>query len=201
MPTTPRDAKGLLAAAIRDDNPVIFLEHRWLYDTIGAVPEGAYTVPIGRASVLRPGSDATVVAVSWMNVEALKAAEVIQKKHGAEVEVVDPRSIYPLDVQTIVDSVNRTGHAVVADCDWTFCGFSSEVACLVSEHCFPRLKKPVTRLGFAHAPCPTTRCLENEFYPGAPEIIRAVEKLLGLPTSDLSDEEFYSYEKKFKGPF
>lgn len=201
MPTTPRDAKGLLAAAIRDDNPVIFLEHRWLYDTIGAVPEGAYTVPIGRASVLRPGSDATVVAVSWMNVEALKAAEVIQKKHGAEVEVVDPRSIYPLDVQAIVDSVNRTGHAVVADCDWTFCGFSSEVACLVSEHCFPRLKKPVTRLGFAHAPCPTTRCLENEFYPGAPEIIRAVEKLLGLPASDLSDEEFYSYEKKFKGPF
>ena len=123
LPTTPRDAKGLLTAAIRDDNPVIVLEHRWLYDIEGEVPEDDYVIPIGKANIVRGGSDITVIATSWMNVEALKAAEVVQKKHGVEVEIVDPRTVCPLDEETIAASVKKTGHCIVADYDWVFCGF------------------------------------------------------------------------------
>lgn len=201
LPTTPYDANGLLSAAIRDDNPVIILEHRWLYDISGNVPETGDIVPIGKANIVRDGSDITVVAVSWMNVEALKAAEVIQRKHGVEVEIIDPRTVYPLDEETIAASVKKTGRCIVADYDWGFCGFSAEIAAMVSERCFKELKTPVSRLGFAHTPCPTTRPLENKFYPSAVEIIRMVENKLGLESTGLEREEFYSYENKFKGPF
>jgi len=201
LPTTPRDAKGLLTAAIRDDNPVIVLEHRWLYDIEGEVPEDDYVIPIGKANIVRDGSDITVIATSWMNVEALKAAEVVQRKHGVEVEIIDPRTVYPLDEEAITASVKKTKHCIVADYDWVFCGFSAEIAAVVSERCFKELKSPVNRLGFAHTPCPTTRPLENEFYASAVDIIRMVENKLGLDPADLSAEEFYSYESKFKGPF
>ena len=201
MPTTPGDAKGMLSSAIRDDNPVIVMEHRWLYDIEGQVPEGEYTIPLGSARTVRKGGDLTVVATSWMNVEAMKAAEILGAKAGVEVEVIDPRTIYPLDGPTIVDSVNKTGLCIVADYDWVFCGFSAEVAAYVSENCFDALKGPVKRLGFAHTPCPTTRPLENKFYPDAVDIIRMAEKMLGLDPVDLTGEEFYNYENKFKGPF
>ena len=201
VPTTPRDAKGMLSSAIRDDNPVIVMEHRWLYDIEGQVPEGEYTVPLGSARMVRKGSDLTVVAVSWMNVEAMKAAEILKARAGVEVEIIDPRTVYPLDGATIVDSVKKTGRCIVADYDWIFCGFSAEVAAYVSENCFGSLKAPVRRLGFAHTPCPTTRPLENRFYPDAVDIIKTAEKMLGLDPVDLTGEEFYSYENKFKGPF
>ncbi len=202
MPTTPADAKGLLKSAIRDDNPVIFLEHRWLYDIEGEVPEGSdFTLPIGEPSTLRKGGDLTVVSTSWMNIEALKAAEVVKNKHGVELEIIDARTLFPLNYNPIFSSVNKTGHCIVADYDWLYCGFSAEVAAQVSSSCFSDLKSPVSRIGFAAAPCPTTRPLENIFYPGAVDIIREVEAKLGLPKADLTNEEFYSYEHKFKGPF
>ena len=136
-----------------------------------------------------------------MCVEALKAAEVVKRKHGIEIEIVDPRSVYPFDFETIETSVKKTGRVVVADYDWVFCGFSAEIAALIAERCFHHLKGPVKRLGFAHTPCPTTRPLENKFYPDAIDIIRTVEGQLSLDPADLTGEEFYSYESKFKGPF
>lgn len=200
LPTTPRDAKGLLTAAIRDDNPVVFIEHRWLYWAVDDVPEEPYTIPIGEGNVVRTGDDVTVVATSWMNVEALKAAEILEKR-GVGVEVVDPRTIAPFDDSIAVESTKKTGHCIVADNDWLSCGFSAEVAARVSEKCFAELKTPVMRIGFAPTHCPTVRSLENEFYPNTVHIIRAVEEKLGLNPMDLSGEEFYSYESRFRGPF
>ena len=199
MPSTPRDAKGLLISAIRDNNPVVFLEHRWLYFIEGEVPEEE-VIPLGKARILREGRDYTIVATSWMNVEALKAAEVL-KKQNVSVEVIDPRTLYPLDEESICTSVSKTGHCLVADYDWVHCGFSAEVAARVSSTCFGKLKKPVRRLGFAHTPCPSVRKLEDKFYPNAMDIIRIIEKDLDLSPQDISREEFYTYENKFKGPF
>jgi pyruvate dehydrogenase E1 component beta subunit len=200
MPATPRDAKGMLVAAIRDDNPVVFIEHRWLYDAEGEVPEEDSPTPLEGAQVLRQGTDITVVATSWMNVEAVHAATILAK-HGVSVEVVDCRSISPFNVDAILESVAKTGHCIVADNDWIHCGFSAEVATQVYEGCFGQLKSPVDRIGYAPTLCPCTRPLENEFYPDAKDIIRAVERKLGLAESELSGEDFYSYENKFKGPF
>ena len=201
LPTTPRDAKGLLISAIRDDNPVIFIEHRWLYFAVDEVPEVPYAIPLGEGNILRSGKDITVVATSWMNIEALRAAEILEKKHGVSVEIVDPRTIAPFNDELIIKSVEKTGHCIVADYDWLHCGFSAEVAARVSKVCFKSLKSPVERIGFAFTPCPTARHLENRFYPNAIDIIRIVEKKLKLPAVDVSSEEFHSYEKKFKGPF
>jgi len=201
MPSRAYDAKGLLISAIRDNNPVIFLENRWLYWTKGNVPEKPYIVPLDKAEVLRPGKDITIVATSWMNVEAAKAADILSRKQGIEAEIIDVRTVYPLDDKTIIRSVEKTGYCIVADFDWEFCGFSAELAARISEKCFKKLKAPVTRIAFSHTPCPTTRPLENAFYPNAINIIRAVEKKLGLKRTNLRGEDFYSWENKFFGPF
>jgi acetoin:2,6-dichlorophenolindophenol oxidoreductase subunit beta len=201
MPTTPYDVKGMMTAAIRDDNPVIFIEHRWLYYAVDEVPEEPYTVPLGKGNILREGTDLSVIATSWMNVEALRAADVLKEKHGVSLEVVDPRTIAPLDEKTLVDSVAKTGRCLVADYDWLHCGFGAEVAARISKECFGTLKSPVERIGFAFAPCPSSRPLENCYYPDAVTIIRTAEQMLGLPSADISDQEFFSYERKFKGPY
>lgn len=202
LPTRPIDAKGLLVSAIRDDNPVIVLEHRWLYDTLGEVPiDDNFSIPLGEPNILREGKDITIVAISWMNIEALQAADILQKMHGISVEIIDPRTINPLNYEPIFKSVNKTHHCIVADYDWLNCGFSAEVAARVSEACFSDLKSPVNRFGFAECPCPTTRPLENAYYSGATDIIRAIENKFGLKEVDISGENFYSYENKFKGPF
>ncbi len=200
LPTTPYDAKGLLTAAIRDDNPVVFLEHRWLYWAVDEVPEDPYEIPLGTSNILREGSRLTLVGTSWMNVECLRAADVLAKR-GVEVEVVDVRTIAPFDETLIVESVRKTGRCLVADNDWSHSGFSAEVVSRVSEQCFGQLKSPVKRIGFAPTPCPTVRSLENEFYPNAENIIRAVEAELDLSPTDLSAEDFYSHERRFTGPF
>ena len=200
MPSTPRDAKGMLIAAIRDDNPVVFIEHRWLYDVVGELSDDATSVGLDGAKVLFPGSDITTVATSWMTVEAVKAAEILHRR-GVSMEVVDVRSISPFDGSTVIASVGKTGRCIVADNDWIHCGFSAEVAATVYEGCFGTLKAPVQRIGFAATPCPCTRPLENEFYTNAVDIIRAAEQMLGLSETDLSKDDFYSYENKFKGPF
>jgi pyruvate dehydrogenase E1 component beta subunit len=201
LPSTAADMKGMLKSAIRDDNPVLIIEQRWLYDTPGDVPaDPDYCEPLGIPRRIREGADLTVVGVSWMVIEAVKAADILARR-GVSIEVIDPRTISPLDYSMIYDSVNKTGHCIVTDYDWLNCGFSAEVAARVQEHCFKKLKSPVTRIGFAETPCPTTRPLENKFYANAIQIIRAVEQKLGLSETDLSQEEFYSYENKFKGPF
>ena len=200
LPTTPRDAKGLLAAAIRDDNPVVMIEHRWLYWATGEVPEEPYVIPLGEGQVLRPGTDATIVATSWMNVEAMHAARILER-YGISVEVIDPRTIAPFDESLVVASVKKTGHCIVADNDWLSCGFSAEVAARVGEQCFGALKSPVTRIGFQPVPCPTVRVLEDKFYPNAFDIVTAVTRKLGRPQIDCSGEELYSHEKKFLGPW
>lgn len=199
LSTTPQDAYSLLRSAIRDDNPVIFLEHRWLYDVTGNVDD-ELTIPLGLPAVRRTGDELTVVTTSWMTVEAMKAAEVLAKR-DIELEVVDVRTVAPLGEDPIIESVMKTRRCIVADYDWVFCGFGAELAALISHRCFGVLESPVERLGFAHTPCPTTRPLENLFYPSAVSIIRTVERMLGLQETDLSEESFYSYEDKFKGPF
>lgn len=199
LPTTPQDAYGLLRSAIQVDNPVIFLEHRWLYDITGDVEEDQ-RVPIGQAAVRREGTDLSVLTTSWMTVEALKAAEVLAKR-GVELEVVDVRTVAPLDEESIVASVRKTHRCIVADYDWVFCGFGAELAAIISHRCFGSLARPVERLGFAHVPCPTTRPLENLFYASAVDIVRTAEAMLELEPADLAGESFYSYEQRFKGPF
>ncbi|MBU0715139.1 MAG: alpha-ketoacid dehydrogenase subunit beta [Verrucomicrobia bacterium] len=200
IPTTPRDAKGLMIAAIRDNNPVVYIEHRWLHWAVGEVPEEPYEIPIGESQRLHTGDDVTLVGTSWMNVEALKAAEILDR-HGVGLDVIDPRTIAPFDDSLVIQSVLKTGRCIVADNDWVDSGFSAEVAARVSEKCFGKLKSPVLRMGFAHTPCPTVRCLENGFYPNASNIIRLVEHMLNIHPIDLSGEDFYSHERHFKGPF
>jgi pyruvate dehydrogenase E1 component beta subunit len=200
MPTTAYDAKGMLTAAIRDDNPVVSIEHRWLYWQEGEVPEAPYTVPIGPGRVLRDGGDVTIVATSWMNVEAVQAADILARR-GVSVEVVDVRTLAPLDDTVMVESVAKTGRCVVADCDWVSYGASAEIAARIGEKAFGRLKAPIERVGFAPAPCPTARELENAFYPNAGTLVRAAERTLGLSPADLSGENFYSHERRFTGPF
>ena len=199
MPTTPQDAKGLLISAIRDENPVLVIEHRMLYDVVDDVSD-TKAVPIGSANVLRVGRDVTIIATSYMNVEALQAAEIL-KKQGISAEVVDARSIYPLDEKTIFKSVSKTKHVIIADCDWVYCGFGSELAAQIGEKCFGILKSPIERLGFAPVPAPCTRPLENLFYPNAKTIVRSVEKKFKLPTIKIEDSELFTYENKFRGPF
>ena len=200
MPATPNEARGMLISAIRDDNPVISLEHRWLYDVEGAVDDGPDGLPLEESVILREGRDATVVATSWMNVEALRAAEILARR-GVEVEIVNARCAAPFDAGPVIESCARTRHCVVADNDWLHCGFSAEIAARVMTECFDTLQAPVTRIGWAQTPCPTTRCLEDEFYPNAVDIIRAIERQLDLEPTDLEGEEFFSYENKFRGPF
>jgi len=202
MPTTPADAKGLLTRAIGDRSPVICLEHRWLYDIQGYVPDdNDFSIPIGEPNILRKGKDVTIVAVQWMNIEAMKAAEILKSRHGIEAEIVDPRTIKPLNYSKIFKSVMKTGHCLIVDYDWFYCGFSAELAAQISSACFGKLKSPIERLAFAETPCPTTKPLEDVFYPNAIDIIRSVEEKFNLSKSDLSKESFYNYENKFKGPF
>lgn len=200
LPTTPYDAKGLLIAAIRDDNPVIVIEHRWLYWQKGEVPENPYTINIGEGQVIRKGSDLTIVSTSWLNVEALHAANILSK-NGIDAEIIDPRSLAPLDEKLLIESVKKTGHCIIADNDWIPYGAGSEISAVIAEKCFGSLKSPIKRIGFAHTPCPTARHLENEFYPNAKSIIRAVERILDIPETDLSKENFFSHENRFTGPF
>jgi pyruvate dehydrogenase E1 component beta subunit len=177
----------------------MFFEHRWLYDVKGDVDD-ELKVPLGSCSVPKFGNDLTIVSCSWMTVEARQAARILSE-NGVDAEIVDVRTVAPLDSETIMSSVRKTGNVIIADNDWTFCGFAAELSAQIVESCFESLKTPPVRVGFAHVPCPTTRPLENLFYPSAKHIVRAAEKALGLPEIDLSGEIFNEYERRFKGPF
>jgi len=197
MPAFPRDAKGLMLSSLQHNGPVVMLEHRSLYDTIGEVPEGNEITPLGKAAVVRNGRDLTIVATSFMAYEALHAAEQLAGE-GIEVEVVDPRTIRPLDEDTILASVRKTGHLIVADTSWELCGFASEVAALAAERAFDSLKAPVRRISLANCPAPVSMPLEKAFYPSANTIARAALSMLGRFHSALGDID---REDHFKGPY
>jgi pyruvate/2-oxoglutarate/acetoin dehydrogenase E1 component len=197
MPAFPRDAKGLMLAALRHHSPVIMLEHRTLYDTVGEVPEGDAPTPIGKAAVVKEGSDVTIVATSFMAYEALHAAEQLASE-DVDAEVIDARSIRPLGESTILASVRKTGRLIVADTSWELCGFSSEVAALVAENALEHLKAPVRRIAMANCPAPVSQTLEKAFYPTSTTIAKAVLALLGRQHSKLGDID---REDHFKGPY
>jgi acetoin:2,6-dichlorophenolindophenol oxidoreductase subunit beta len=174
-PSTPYDAKGLLKSAIRDDNPVIFLEHKALYFTKGHVPSEEYLIPLGQADVKRVGTDVTVVGVHTMALKALEAADEL-KAEGISIEVIDPRSIFPLDIDTIVDSVKKTGRLVVAHEAYQRGGIGAEIAIQVMERAFDYLDAPIERVAGANCPVPYATNLERLAIPGKEEIVGAVRR-------------------------
>jgi len=176
IPSTPYDAKGLLISAIRDDNPVVFLEHKMLYGVTGEAPDESYVIEFGKADVKREGADVTVVATSLMVHTALAAAEVLAKD-GISVEVVDPRCLQPLDAETILESVKKTHALVVAHEAVTFAGPGAEIAAMVAEHALDFLDAPIKRVGAPFVPVPFSPPLEQAYIPGVDDIVAAVKSL------------------------
>lgn len=197
LPAFPRDAKGLMMSALRHPGPVVMLEYRTLYDTVGEVPEEPFEVPIGKAAVVKEGRDITIVGTSFMSYEALHAAEELAK-NDISAEVIDLRSLRPLDEETILKSVRKTGHLIVADTSWELCGVSSEIAALAAEKAFHDLKAPVRRIALADCPAPVSQPLEKAFYPSATTIAKASLALLRGGSSRIEDID---REDSFKGPY
>ena len=178
FPSTPYDAKGLLKTAIRDDNPVVFIEDIKAYFTQGQVPEEEYTIPFGQADIKRKGKDVTVVALGYMVSRALVAARELEEE-GIELEVIDPRTLNPFDIKTIVESVKQTGHLVTVHQAWRPCGVGAEIAAQVMEQAFEYLDAPVERVTGLDTPAPYYTKLEDLVYPGTDDVIEAVRKVLG----------------------
>jgi pyruvate dehydrogenase E1 component beta subunit len=178
MPSNPYDAKGLMIQAIRDDDPVIFLEHKAMYDHTGEVPDEAYTIPFGEAKLTRTGKDVTVVAFSLMVHRANEAADLL-KKEGISVEVVDPRSTSPLDLDSILESVEKTGRLVVVDESPPRCSLAADIAAQVAEHGFDDLKGPVVTITCTHTPSPFSPALEDLYLPSVERIAAGIRKAVG----------------------
>jgi len=178
MPSTPYDAKGLLKSSIRDDNPVIFIEHKGLYGETGEVPDEEYLIPLSTADIKRPGSDITVVATSRCVGMTLKAAEKLQKD-GISLEVVDPRTLRPLDEDTILDSVKKTGRLMIVHEACRTLGFGAEVAAIAAEKAFDYLDAPIKRVTGLDSPIPFNPKLEDYVLPNEGNIINAALELLG----------------------
>ncbi|MCB0245950.1 MAG: alpha-ketoacid dehydrogenase subunit beta [Anaerolineae bacterium] len=176
LPSTPYDAKGLLKSALRDPNPVMFIEHKLLYNTKGLVPDGEYTVPLGKADVKRSGTDATVVTWSRTVLHALEAAD-LAAADGIDVEVIDLRCTVPLDIDTVVESVKKTGRLVVAHEAHRRLGVGAEIAALVQELAFDYLDAPVERVGALDIPTPYSKPLEDEALPDAAKIVQAIKRV------------------------
>jgi len=178
LPSTPRDAKGLLKAAIRDENPVVFIESGVLYRTKGQVPDGEYVIPLGQCDVKKAGDDITIVAVSRVVTEALAAAAKLEE-HGVTADVIDPRTIQPLDLATIVNSVKKTGRLIIASDDVKCGGIGSEVAARIVEEAFDSLDAPILRVAAPDMPIPFSPTLEQAYMPNARKIIEAAKRLIG----------------------
>jgi pyruvate dehydrogenase E1 component beta subunit len=176
VPSTPHDAKGLLISAIRDDDPKVFMEHKLLYRVKGSVPEEQYTVPLGEAAVRRSGKDVTVVALAVMVQKSLEAAEKLAKE-GVDVEVIDPRTVVPLDRKRLLTSIKKTGRLVVVDEDYERCGFSAEVAAIAASEGFEYLEAPVRRVAMPNTPIPYSPKLEAHILPDVEKIVRAVREV------------------------
>lgn len=177
MPATPYDAKGLLISAIKDENPVVYIEDRWLYEKKGEVPEEIYEVPLGKGIIRMEGKDVTVAAVSYLVKEAMEAGEILEKQ-GINIEVIDLRSVKPLDKQLLFESVKKTGKLVIADTGWKSGGQSSEISAEVASNTFKYLKAPIERVALPDTPAPASSFLEGKFYPDKNNIIEAVKKTL-----------------------
>jgi acetoin:2,6-dichlorophenolindophenol oxidoreductase subunit beta len=177
IPSSPYDAKGLLIQAIRDEDPVIFLEHTKLYDLEGEVPAESYTVPFGEAHVLRVGADLTIVAIARMTHIALEAASALAEK-GVEATVIDPRTTSPLDEETILESIGATGRLLVVDESNPRCSVASEIAAVVAERAFRDLRAPIRRVTAPHTPVPFSPVLENAYIPSSAAIEAAALQLV-----------------------
>lgn len=175
-PSNPYDAKGLLISCIRDDDPQLFMEHRLLYDLKGHVPKDPYAVPLGVANLVREGSDVTVVATGLMVREAMEAADELMR--DVSVEVVDPRTLVPLDEEAILRSLRKTGRLVVVDEDYERCGFSAEVAAIAAEKGFRHLDAPVARVATPNVPLPYSPNLEKHVLPNREKVIRVIRSLV-----------------------
>jgi pyruvate dehydrogenase E1 component beta subunit len=178
QPSTAYDAKGLMKASIREDNPVFFVQHKRLGRTRGEVPDGDYEVPLGKGKVVREGKDITLVATSWMVHEALIAADTLAER-GIEAEVVDPRTLVPLDIETIVESVKKTHRVVIAHEAVRFCGIGGEIAAQITEEAFDYLDGPPLRIGAPSSPVPYSPVLEKEWVPDSTDILAAANTLVG----------------------
>ena len=207
MPTTPYDAKGLLIAAIEDDSPVVFIEHRWLYNIHGHVPEGHYTVPLGQPKMVQEGKDVTIVASSYATLETMKAAQQLAED-GIAADIIDLRTIAPLHDETILESVAKTGRLLVVDQGTQTAGFAGEIVTRVTEKAFDTLKAAPIRITLPDCPTPTSRALSNFYYPTPRHIVAGARKLMGL---DYEEDPFSGVEpanknmdvpdKAFVGPF
>jgi pyruvate dehydrogenase E1 component beta subunit len=179
VPATAADAKGLLTSAIRDENPVIFIEHESLYGTRGDVPDGEHLVRFGAARVAREGRDVTLVGISRMAQTAERAAETLARDHGIEAEVIDPRTLRPLDLETILGSVARTNHCVTVEEGWPHGGVGANLAALITEQAFDQLDAPVARVTGADVPMPYSKPLEDIAYPHEAQVVAAVLATIG----------------------
>lgn len=204
-PFTPYDAKGMLIAAVRDDNPVIIIEHRWNYNIRSFVPEDEYLVPLDKARITREGKDVSIVSLSYMTYEAMRAAEILAQQ-SVSAEVVDIRSLRPIDKETILNSIQKTGRLIVIDPAWKSCGVAGEIVALAAEEAFSALKAPPVRITQADYPLPTSPALTEKYYPRAQHIVYEANKLLGL-NIDESTLEYRSEtphdvpDLSFTGPF
>ncbi len=174
VPSTPADAKGLLKSAIRDDNPVIFIEHEYLYGQRGDVPDdGDHLVPFGKAAVRREGDDVTIVGISRMALTAQRAAEQLADRHDVSAEVIDPRTLRPLDLDTILASVRKTNRCVIVEEGWPHGGVGANLAALIQEQAFDWLDAPVGRVTGADVPMPYSKPLEQIAFPHEPQVVDA----------------------------
>ncbi len=197
VPTTPADAKGLLLASIEDDEPVIFIEHRWLHEDDAHVPAEYFVTPLGKAAVARPGSDVTIAAIGPMVAESLKAAAAMRET-GISAEVIDMRTLRPLDSDAVVRSVTKTGRLVVAEGDWAPCSVGGEIVARVAEQALTDLKSAPARVMWPDICVPSSQAIEPLFYPGAKEIQETA-----FAVCDRSDKKhvIQNTVKKFDGPF
>jgi pyruvate dehydrogenase E1 component beta subunit len=178
MPSTPYDAKGLMTTAIRDNNPVIFIEHRWLMRREGIVPEEHYEIPFGKGVIRQEGVDCTVVGTSQAIDLAWTAAKQLRQEAGINAEVIDLRTIKPLDEEIILNSVEKTGKLLVVDTGWSLGGVCAEIGCLVAEKGFSFLKSPIARVGLPDCPSPAGNVLENFYYPTVATMKQAITRLI-----------------------
>jgi pyruvate/2-oxoglutarate/acetoin dehydrogenase E1 component len=179
MPTSPADAKGLLVSSIFDNNPVVFLEHRWLHNAIGPVPEHIYRVPIGLAKIVKSGSKVTIVSMSYMTIEAIHAADCLTS-HGIDCEVIDLRSIKPIDWPTIVESVKKTGHLAVLDTGHATGSVASEIIASIAMRCWDSLNHPPVRIAVPDYPEATSFALTANYHPRAEEVAKKIAQMFGI---------------------
>jgi acetoin:2,6-dichlorophenolindophenol oxidoreductase subunit beta len=205
MPTTPEDAKGLLLSSIFDPNPVVFLEHRWLHNSIGEVPDGNFRVPLAKAKVARVGVDITIVSMSYMTIEALHAADYLATQ-GISCEIIDLRTIKPLDWDAVMHSVIKTGRLLALDSGFTTGSVAGEIVARIAIEAFDKLRAPPARLAMPDVPEPTSPALTKGFYVRAADIAQKVMGMMVINASDISlvlkEPEPHDVPGEwFKGPF